>query len=899
MKHVWRVWHRLLGSFTGARKDDDLARELDAHVQLMTDDLVARGVDRADARRQALLAFGGVEQTKERYRDQRGLPWLDAFRQDTVFGWRTWRRNPAFAAIAVLSLAVGLAANTTVFGALNGLLVKPLPVREPQTLRVLQWVGNSVPVSISGRLDQQANGWTVADAFSADAYRQFRDRSPDLTDVVAISGLPRLAVIARGEAAAARGVLVSGNFFSALGVAPRAGRTFAPPDDGPGAEPVVVVSYDYWHDRLGGDATLVGRSVLVNGTAFTLIGVLPPAFRGVYGNAATDLYVPLSAQPQLRPRTPWDAADSWTLQILARIRPGADERRAAATAAALFNATVPPEASGETGKRGPRAILLSDGSRGLQYSVRGPIPVLLMLAGTAGIVLLVACANVAGLQLLKGAARRQELAIRVALGAGRWRLARHVLTESLLLALVAGVVGLLLATWSTALMARLIWPAETALDLAADYRVFGFLLALSVVSALLAGLLPAIRAARMAPAAGLARRSARATARLGVGRVLVSVQVGLSLVLLIGAGLFTRTLVNLYRVDTGFDPASVLTFSLDASTAGYKGQAVAEVYDRVLAGVEKLPGVLSASHSGFAMLSGWRTTTVAALPGQGAGRAPMQVLGLAVSDGFFDTMRLPRRRGRAFSVSDSEKAPRVFAVNDTFVKRAFPHEDPMGKTVRLPEGEGQIVAVVGDMTYVGLREPVEPTVFYPSRQQRRLARVVFEMRTAVPPMTLLPAVRRVVAGVDGRLPVSDAKTQAAQLAESIRLERGLTSLAVGLALVAILLSCIGLYGLISYHVARRTGEIGIRMALGSTAWGIVWPILRGAVLMVTAGVALGLPAAFAMSRVLREYLFGIEPMDRVTLAAAVLLLLVAALAGAFGPARRAARVDPAVALRCE
>jgi len=560
---------------------------------------------------------------------------------------------------------------------------------------------------------------------------------------------------------------------------------------------------------------------------------------------------------------------------------------------------LPAATPGEAGPRGTYQVRLSDGSRGFQYSVRQPIPVLLLLAGTAVIVLLVACANVAGLQLLKGASRQQELAVRATLGAGRLRLARHTLTESLMLALAGGGLGLLLASWSTRVLSRLVWPAETAVDLAVDLRVFAFLVALSLVAALLAGVLPAIRAARLAPAVGLAQRSGRATSRFGVGRLPVSLQVALSLVLLVGAGLFARTLVNLYRVDTGFDPASVLMFSLDASTAGFKGKAATDVYERALEDIGRVPGVRSVAHSGFAMLSGWRTTTTARIAGRPADRQSVQVLGLAVSDGFFETMRLPLRRGRPFAPSDNEAAPRVFAVNDTFARTLFAGEDPIGQTVTLPEGEGRIVAVVADMTYVGLREPTEPTVFYPWRQQQRVARAVFEVRTTVPPLSVLPAIRRIVAGIDSRLPVSDAKTQAAQLDESIRSERGLTTLAVFLALVAVLLSCIGLYGVMAYHVARRSGEIAIRMALGSSRWRIVGPILQDALLMVVAGLVVALPAAFAVSRLLRDYLFGIEPTDPMTTVAATLLLLVAALSGALVPARRAAGVDPVVALRCE
>ena len=899
MKTCRRIWRRLVGTVAGSRHESELAAELESHIQMLTDENLRRGMSPADARRAAVLSFGGMESVKESCRDQRGFAAIDSMRQDLTWSWRMLRKTPGFTAVAVLSLAIGIGANTAVFGVLNAVLLKRLPVDDPGRLRVLTWAGDQLSVTVSGRMVDGPTGETEVDAFSMATYRQFRDHAPDLADVMASSRLQPLSVLVRREPFVARGLMVSGNFFRGLGLTAWKGRTLVPEDDRPGAEPVVVISHACWRNEFNLDPAVVGRTAALDGRVHTVVGVLPEGFAGVYPNEGTDVYVPLSAQPQLRPGPPLDSPEHWTLQIMARLRPDADQERATAYLGAMLNRAIRPEWYAKGVRRGPHRVVLKDGSRGYHEYIRKSAQPLYLLLGIAAVVLAVACANIAGLLLVRGAARQRELAVRVAIGAGRWRLIRQALTESLVVSLAGAALGLLLASWAKPALSRLIWPRGVFVDLGNDYRVFALALALSLVSALLSGLLPAVRAIRGIAITGLKDKAAVAP-RLRAGRGLVSVQVGLSLLLLVTAGLFTRTLVNLYRVDTGFDTTNLLVFNLDATKAGYKDRQAVELYERVHAGIATLPGVRSVAQSDMLLLSGWMNKSVARVSGRPGDEATFSILGLGVSGSFFSTMGIPLLRGRGFSASDDDTALKVVIVNEALARREFPKEDPVGRELTTIAGKHRIVGVVGDMTYHSLKQEPEPTVFYDYRQRPQpFGRLHFEVRTSVDPLSLVPAVRQVVAGIDRRIPIADVGTQASQLDDSISLERGFAAVASGLAVLAVLLSCVGLYGVMAYHVARRTGEIGVRMALGSTAAGVAWPILRGALLVAAAGIGIGLPLVAAAGRIVRSYLFGVEPLDAPTLVGAIVLLLAIAAAGAAVPASRAARVDPAVALRCE
>jgi len=476
---------------------------------------------------------------------------------------------------------------------------------------------------------------------------------------------------------------------------------------------------------------------------------------------------------------------------------------------------------------------------------------------------------------------------------------RQGLTESLLIALAGAAGGLLLATWGKRVLFNTFWPSQVVVDLGLDATVLGFTLMICVVSALLFGLLPAWRWSRTNPMASLKERSSSTLSRMRLGKWMVSLQTSLALLLLVGAGLFVRTLVNLYHVDTGFRTENLLVFNLDGRKADIKNQQLVDFYEQVRSTIGTLPGVRSVAHSNLLLLTGWMWNSMAQVPGRLA-EDRMPILGLSVSDSFLSTMGISLLLGRDFNASDNETGPKVVMVNETLARTAFPNESPIGKTLTIKESDYQIVGVFGDITYVKLNKAPEPTVFYPYRQQSGYpGKIFYEVRTASNPLTLVPAIRQIVANINRNIPLADIKTQAIQLDESIAQERCFTAIASGLAFLAILLSCIGLFGLMAYQTAQRTGEMGIRMALGATARNLTWLILRSALLMATAGITIGLFVVFVAVRLIRNYLFGVEPYDLGTIAAAAVILTIVSILAAWIPARRAAKVDPMVALRYE
>jgi len=812
---------------------------------------------------------------------------MSAFVNDIKYGIRQLRKSPGFTVIAVVSLALGIGANTAIFSLLNAVMLRSLPVPNPHQLRIITWEGNLTPPI----------NWTMLrTVFSFQTYQDFRDHGVGLAEVFAFSDMSghvnNLNVSARGRADTAGGVIVSDNYFRGLGLNALMGQTITSDHDRPEVEPVTVISYAAWQRYFAGDPQAIGEIVTLNRHSFKVIGVLPQGFQGLVPGERRDFYVPMSAHPLMRNGSA-EETSYWWVQVMVRLASDAKETQVRTSLEALFARAVRDVTSREPEKT--FRIVMEDASCGLLASQQDLIKSLYLLLGLVGIVLLVTCVNLAGLMLARGTKRQHELAVRAALGAGRWLLIRQLFTEILLIALVGAGLGLILASWGKIALFHLLLPPNASLDLHSDSWVLVFTLLLSLAAALLAGLLPAFRSTSTSSVAALKDRSSLGVPRLKLGRILVSVQVGLSLLLLMGGGLFARTLVNLYRVETGFNTRNLLIFKPGGLWDSYDEEQLKSFHERFSTSLRSLPGVLAVGRSIFPLLSGMSNMTEIHLPHRPGSFHSKDV---RVDQSFLTTMGIPLVMGRHFKPNDFETSQKVVIVNQAFVKAAYPDENPIDKIISAGFREFEdyrIIGVCGDIKYDDIKKPSEPIVFRPDASYIEC----YMVRTVTDPQSLIPAVRKALAAIDPTLPLRYIKTQSIQLNESIARERCFAFLATALALLAVLLSCIGLYGVTAYNVERRTSEIGIRMALGATPRNIAWPILRSALFMAAAGIAIAVPVAFATIRIVRSYLFGIEPYDPVTLTIAIILLMAVAMLATWIPARRAAKVDPMEALRYE
>ncbi len=818
------------------------------------------------------------------------------------FTFRQLIKNPIFAAIAILTLALGIGANTAIFSALHAVLLRSLPVSNPQELRLINWVGlhpqmNNYTSNGSSRL---AGGMEMGTSFPYPAYRDFRDHGTGFTDVFAFTSVSRVTAVARGQAAVAATMLVSGNYFRGYGTRALIGRSILPEDDRPDAPPVAVITYRWWERRYGLDPEVLGQTVTLNKASYQIIGVLPGDYVGPVLGDPFDIYVPMSAQPHLMPNRPLDSTNRWWVQIMGRLAPGAREEQIQESLGGLFR-----EALGRSDSKMERpGILLQDGSRGqLVLRQKAARPFYLLLVVT-GMVLGIVCANLAGLLLVRGGVREREMAVRIAIGAGRGQLIRQSLTESLVLSLLGAGLGLLLAYWiNQALLGFLsFFPDSFHFDLRLDSNVLWFALCTSVGITILFGILPALQASHADPLTALKNSSARKLSRLHMGKVLVILQVGLSMLIILGAGLMIRTFNNLSLVRLGFDPQNILLFRIDPGKADYKDQRLIDFFDRTQAALAAIPGVQSVAFSGLALTGGSSTTTGIEFPGKekGADKGPDTAL-LGISENFFRTMAIPLLTGRMFQTSDTAKSQPVAIVNETFARRFFPNENPIGQYIKLQDTTDltyQVVGLVRDSKYNEVRDEVPPLLYY-SQRQRPQSGVYFELRSAVPPLSLLPTVQKTMAALDRDIPLSEVKTQARQVEQSLVADRLFAVLGGAMAALAVLLSCIGLYGLMSYNQIRRSREIGIRMALGATPAAVLKKILVEAGMLVAIGLAVGVPVALMLTRLMASRLYGVTPSDPITLISGILLLIAVAMLSAWIPARRAARTNPMTILRAE
>jgi predicted permease len=903
--------------FRRKRKQSDFAAEIEAHLELETERLKERGLSEEEARVAARRAFGNVTQAQERFYESGRCLWWDHLVQDLRFGLRMLRKNPGFTAIAVLTLALGIGANTAIFSLIDAVMLRPLPVPDPQHLVVLKWEArqwpqthaysawSACPIKATGLKEPAPAGCS----FSYPMLEQMRAEKNIFAAAFAMVPSPQLGVSIDGNASFAEGEFVSGDFFPALGIRAAWGRLLAAADEGANASPAVVLSYDFWNRRFGGAPAAVGKSIVVNGIPSTIVGVAPPSFPGLDPGIVHDLWLPLSAQNRLIHQWSETDAGAWWLMVGARLKPRVTLAQAEAAAQLVFTRGVTGGANPMLKREDAPRLELISLAHGLATLRKSFGEELFMLMAAVGLVLLIACANVASLTLARAAARQKELAMRFALGAARGRIIRQLLTESLLMAAAGGLLGIVLAYLGANALAAFLtsnWYSSLEINVHPDLRVLGFTMAIALLTGILFGLAPALRSTRidMTPALKESAASVPGTApigrRFGAGNVLVVAQVALSILVLVGASLLARTLINLATMNTGFDARNVALFSLEPELNGYKGERLASLFPELQRRLSALPGVTSVGYSAVPLVSGAYSATDVYFPDQ-PDHSP-QVAVLNVGPDFFETMRIPLLAGRSYNSQDyadtSEKKTQVVIVNNTFARRFFGQHNPVGQL--LSQGKGkppdtEIIGVVQDTKYYSLREDVEPTIYFPMLP----GGATFEVRTASDPKALLPSIRRAVQSVDSNLPIYHLMTQTEQIDKQIFQERMVAWLSGAFALLALLVACIGLYGLLAHEVARRTHEVGIRMALGASPREVLALVLGRGIRLVSVGVVMGIGAALGLARYLQSLLFGVRPIDPLAYASVTILLLIVTLGACYLPARRATKVDPMVALRYE
>jgi len=839
-------------------------------------------------------------------------------------GWTT---------IVVLSLALGIGANTAIFSAANGLLMVKVPVKDPDSLVRFRSYGRNDAVNSSsgyGFLNAPDPQTPVRASFSYPMYKQFVADNQTMTELAAFAPNGRVNVVVDGSAELATGFISSGNYYRMLGVQARLGRTILPEDDTPTADPVVVISSKFWHSRFATDVAVIGKVIRVNDVPVTIVGVLDPKFTGAQQPLAElpDVSFPLSLDPRINAGNTTDKGSTrlqrsmeWWLLVMGRLKPGVTVAQVQGNLEGVFQATARAGldsfmqgltdterglASNRTRKEIPR-LRADSGARGIYDVYTNDVRSVTILSIVVGLLLLIVCANVANLLLSRATSRQKELSVRLSLGATRWRLVRQLLTESLLLAVLGGALGVLIGYWGQQLL-----PGTPGRPAPLDWRLLGFVIGITGVTGVLFGIAPALRGTGMNLNSTL-KETGRSVigSRSVLGRGLLIVQVAISLVLLIGAGLFIRTLENLRHVDVGFNPDKLLLFRVNPGLNRYDQPRTIALMRDLLERLPSVPGVRGVAFSNPGLLSGSVNSTSIFIQGrtyvaEDRGREN-SINRLVISPNFFEVMGIPLLNGRVFGSQDTNTSPKVAIINEAAARKYFPNQNPLGQRYGSSietNAEIEIVGVLRDAKYDSVRDAVPPTMYVPYTQAR-VGGAVFEVRTAGDAASVTSGIREAVKQVDSNLPVTDVSTQIEQVEQRFQQERFFAqaySLFGGLALV---LASIGLFGLMSYNVSRRTNEIGIRMALGAQRGDVLSLIMRESMFLVVAGVLIGLGIALAAGKYLtaRQYLeallFGLSPFDAGAIVLSVLLMsVVSALAG-YLPARRASRVDPMVALHYE
>lgn len=878
----------------------NLADEVRFHLARRAEDLIERGLPPDEASRIARIEFGSVETYKEEARQSLGLRLLDELHGDLRYAFRTFARAPGFTAAAVATLALGIGANSAIFSVIDSVMLRLLPVEHPEQLTAV--------------LMQQA-GRAPEDGFTNALWEAIRDQQDVFSGVFAWSTPKPFEFAEGGATGQVRALMVSGSYFTTLGIMPRAGRLIAAPDDRRGCTPVAVLGYGFWQTHFAASGTAVGSTIALARQPFEVIGVSPARFHGMDVGSDFDVALPLCASALFDKRN-LDSRSRWWLSIVGRAKGGmAFDRinaRLAVLSPGIMRAAAPPEDPADqqdflahTLTSAPAAT----GASNLRTVFRQPLNILMAIVA---LVLLIACANIAGLLLARAATRGKEIAIRKAIGASRARLIRQLLTESLLLSSAGALLGVLVGKWGSAVLVRSLSTGRNPifLDLSLDGRVLGFSLFVTIVTTVLIGLIPAVRSTRIASMEAMKARSAAGggqRSRFRAGKWIVAGQLALSLVLLIASGLLLRSFAKLLTLDLGFDRHNVLVVSAKppwfaADTAKLRPEQRQAAYDEIAQRLRAIPGVTAVARSFTTPIGddNWMTkvhTSAASPSGDREGTAYFNF----VTPGYFATMRSPLGAGRDFDERDTAHSARVAIVNETMARRFFPGMAVVGSTFRRWNEPDQIeiVGIVKDSKYEAVRQATPPTVFLPATQAPPRGQAEeFSVRTDVPPETLVPAIQRAVGEVTRDIPLR-IDSLAEQVDDNLVQDRVVATLSGFFGSLALLLAMIGLYGVLSYVVAERQVEFGIRMALGARPASVLRLVIRDVTLVVIGGVAAGLTAAFAAVTLLERMLFGLEPRDPLTMVSAVVVLSAMALMAAYLPARRAIRMDPMAALRSE